>query len=189
MVSVPNGRQSHSLTVLADGTAVLFGGYDISELNDIYTMEVSNSDATWTLDTPHPRSQARPSSWHPPVTLHFPTQTCWRAVVKAPRYPCRVSPQAPRDLLSLRPSSTPHTSSSPVANPILPTVPAYVSSSTHFSPSPHVSPNPAPTPHRSSLGQFPRPVPVPTKLAIARPTPHVLLPTLLFGAAGRAPNW
>ena len=43
---VPSARFLHSLTVLADGTAVLFGG--VGGLNDIYTLEVSNSDATWT---------------------------------------------------------------------------------------------------------------------------------------------
>ena len=45
---VPSGRYWHSLTVLADGTAVLFGGYDGSRLNDIYTLEVSSSEANWT---------------------------------------------------------------------------------------------------------------------------------------------
>ena len=46
----PTGRYGHSLTVLADGTAVLFGGRGTgwSLHNDISTLEVSSSGATWT---------------------------------------------------------------------------------------------------------------------------------------------
>ena len=101
----------------------------------------------WTHLIPVPRPALPPGIQVSPSTSRpRPVGALWS---RRRATPARVSPQAARDLLSLRPSSTPHTSSSPVANPILPTVPAYVSSSTHFSPSPHVSPNPAPTLHRS----------------------------------------
>ena len=47
---VPTGRHGHSLAVLADGTAVLFGGCGTNYAdvyNDIYTLEVSSSGAAW----------------------------------------------------------------------------------------------------------------------------------------------
>ena len=58
----PSGRYEHTMTVFADGTAVLFGGYDGSNyLNDVYTLTVSGTTASWTSlnsqeDTPSARS-------------------------------------------------------------------------------------------------------------------------------------
>ena len=43
----PNARYGHSMTVLADGTAVLFGGYGYGFLNDVYKLTVSGSGASW----------------------------------------------------------------------------------------------------------------------------------------------
>ena len=46
--ATPSARTSHSMTALADGTAVLFGGYDgDARLNDVYTLTVSGTSATW----------------------------------------------------------------------------------------------------------------------------------------------
>ena len=46
--ATPSGRYYHTMTALADGTAVLFGGYDGARLNDVYTLTVSGTSATWT---------------------------------------------------------------------------------------------------------------------------------------------
>ena len=60
--ATPSARYSHSMTALADGTLVLFGGYDVGYvyLNDVYTLTVSGTSATWALlssggDTPSAR--------------------------------------------------------------------------------------------------------------------------------------
>ena len=45
--ATPSARYYHSMTALADGTAVLFGGYDGDSLNDVYTLTVSGTSATW----------------------------------------------------------------------------------------------------------------------------------------------
>ena len=47
--AAPSGRYAHSMTALADGTAVLFGGYglDGALFNDVYTLTVSGTRATW----------------------------------------------------------------------------------------------------------------------------------------------
>ena len=46
--ATPSGRYGHSMTALADGTLVLFGGSDGSAyLNDVYTLTVSGTRATW----------------------------------------------------------------------------------------------------------------------------------------------
>ena len=46
---VPDARYGHTMTVLANGTAVLFGGFaDSVYLNDVYKLEVSGTTATWT---------------------------------------------------------------------------------------------------------------------------------------------
>ena len=60
--ATPSGRFSHSMTALADGTVVLFGGYDGARLNDVYTLTVSGTSATWASlssdgATPSARSQ------------------------------------------------------------------------------------------------------------------------------------
>ena len=46
----PGARQGHSMTTLADGTAVLFGGLDSSDdvKNDVYSLTVSGTNASWT---------------------------------------------------------------------------------------------------------------------------------------------
>ena len=45
---IPGARQGHSMTTLADGTPVLFGGDDgSSHLNDVYTLTVSGTNALW----------------------------------------------------------------------------------------------------------------------------------------------
>ena len=58
----PSARYAHSMTALADGTAVLFGGYSGAggRLNDVYTLTVSATSATWASlssdgDTPSAR--------------------------------------------------------------------------------------------------------------------------------------
>ena len=58
----PSARYCHSMTALADGTAVLFGGggSDGGYFNDVYTLTVSGSSATWASpssdgDTPSAR--------------------------------------------------------------------------------------------------------------------------------------
>ena len=58
--ATPSARSSHSMTALADGTAVLFGGYVGVPLNDVYTLSVSGTSATWASlssdgDTPSAR--------------------------------------------------------------------------------------------------------------------------------------
>jgi len=46
----PSGRSVHAMTGLADGTFVIFGGYDGADyLSDIYQLEVSGTTATWTM--------------------------------------------------------------------------------------------------------------------------------------------
>ena len=46
--ATPSARYSHTMTALADGTLVLFGGYDVNlYLNDVYTLTVSGTSATW----------------------------------------------------------------------------------------------------------------------------------------------
>ena len=46
--STPSARYAHSMTALADGTAVLFGGWSaVGRLNDVYTLTVSGTSATW----------------------------------------------------------------------------------------------------------------------------------------------
>ena len=66
----PGGRCYHSMTVLADGTAVLFGGYNGSgfKLDDLYTLSVTGTTASWALldsegDTPGARL------WHSMTVL------------------------------------------------------------------------------------------------------------------------
>ena len=44
----PSARSGHSMTALADGTAVLLGGYDGGFLNDTYSLSVSGTTASWT---------------------------------------------------------------------------------------------------------------------------------------------
>ena len=47
---VPSGRSRHTMTVLHDGSAVMFGGYKEGTshfLNDIYTLRVTGTIATW----------------------------------------------------------------------------------------------------------------------------------------------
>ena len=54
----PSERDDHSMTELADGTWILFGGYERgSYLKDVYTLNVSGPTASWALlnsygDTP-----------------------------------------------------------------------------------------------------------------------------------------
>ena len=60
--NIPGGLSGHTLSVLADGTAVLFGGRDgASRNNDAYKLELSGTDAEWTSlnnlgDTPVARN-------------------------------------------------------------------------------------------------------------------------------------
>ena len=76
--------------------------------------------------------------WRPSPLLHFPTQTCWCAVVAAlcfrtPRFfPGSSGLSVPSHLLHVF-----HIQVTLAPDPILPTIPAYVSSATHFSPSAH----------------------------------------------------
>ena len=59
---IPVGREVHTMTVLADGTVVLLGGYDGSNyLDDVYTLTVLETTASWVSlssqgDTPSARS-------------------------------------------------------------------------------------------------------------------------------------
>ena len=82
--------------------------------------------------------------WRPGPPLHFPTQTCWCAVVAALCF------RTPRFLKTFCPLAPPPRLSHPghrLPDPILPTIPAHVSSATHFSPSPtpHLTPPLSPT--------------------------------------------
>ena len=53
---IPDRRQQHTMTVLADGTAVIFGGYgwlyangwSHASYDDVYTLSVSGTNASWT---------------------------------------------------------------------------------------------------------------------------------------------
>ena len=46
---VPSARYSHAITTLADGSVVVFGGSALSgSVNDVYTSEVSGTNASWT---------------------------------------------------------------------------------------------------------------------------------------------
>ena len=50
--SPPSRRSTHAMTELADGTLVIFGGYDgLNYLNDIYQLEISGTTAVWTQFT------------------------------------------------------------------------------------------------------------------------------------------
>ena len=63
----PDLRYGHTMTVLADGTAVLFGGYNgISELNYAYTV---------TVPTPHPTPLATASPTLSPTLSPTPHPT------------------------------------------------------------------------------------------------------------------
>ena len=43
----PSGRDRHSMTVFADGTVVLFGGVGSDFYNDVYSLTVSGTGASW----------------------------------------------------------------------------------------------------------------------------------------------
>ena len=141
-------------------------------------------------DSPHSRTQARPSSWQPPNTRGGPAR-CWCAVVAVLCFRTPGSSRAPRDFLSPRPSSTSFTSRShwlpiPSCPLSLPMSQAPPISHPHLPP--HHTP-PLSTTVASIPEPPPRPVPEPTELAIARPPPPVTLPTALYGDACWAPNW
>ena len=73
---VPNGRQSHCVA----RRLRWFGHLHYGRVQQ------------WPFPYPGPPFLVA-STWHarrPNPLLHFPTQTCWRAVVKAPRYPAVV---------------------------------------------------------------------------------------------------
>ena len=60
MVPLQAHEFGHSMTALGDGTTVLFGGYDGTYFNDVYTLTVSGTSATWASlssdgDTPSAR--------------------------------------------------------------------------------------------------------------------------------------
>jgi len=73
----PSGRSVHAMTGLADGTFVIFGGYDGADfLNDIYMLEVSATTATWTQFT---NAGDVPSDRHA-LGMHL----AWWSLVMAP---------------------------------------------------------------------------------------------------------
>ena len=59
---MPTGRSDHTMTVLHDGSAVMFGGYgDRTYFNDIHTLTVTGTIAT-RVQLPGKRAQWTPRS-------------------------------------------------------------------------------------------------------------------------------
>ena len=159
----PSVRYRHSMTALAGGTAVLFGGYDGGFLNDVYTLTVSGTRATWVSlssdgDTPSARYAHSMTALADGTLVLRRLGWCW--VLER-----RVHTGAPI------PSPTPSPTASPTVSPTAsPTVSPTASPTASPTVSPTASPTASPT-TSPTASPTASPMASPTALPTASPSP------------------